>query len=424
MKIFSTLSLFVVLALQGFSQATLPALFSLSSGTYTMNAWDSLSAAGSSPANMKFHFTIMPESTTGDGYDSSAEGARDYDCVFDLTSRNRILGLNANGFAFQATSSAQYNDCSGTLTTADANRYVGVAVVGINATGKSNIGVKWIGTIKTLGDGNGDTTVRRQYTTRLQYRIGATGNYSDVIVGGKPAEFSSLNADFVGASASVSAALPAGCNNQPVLYVRWVYFENAVGSGTRPEIAVDDIQIGAGILPVNLLSFSAVLNNYEVSLTWKTVDEINFSKFEIEKSTDAVSFSTIGNVEGINTPGVHNYNFSDPKLISGNSYYRLKMINKDGSSSYSGVLRIFNTKATAINIYPNPVSTNLLLTHPQALAGAVFQIISFDGKKVGSYTAQPNAIETSIDVSKLVKGNYFVIYNNGKTTMTAKFIKQ
>jgi hypothetical protein len=410
-----------------FSQGTftLPTLFNLSGGTFSFNNWDSLAAPGTFPADMRFYYTIQSESASGDGYDSAAEAARNYDCGFNLPSRNRIIGLDGGGFAFLATSSPQYDDCSGLdSTVADTNRYVGVAEVGLNSTGKTNIGVKWVGTIINLGNGSGTPANARENTVRLQYRVGTTGLYTDVMNNGNFVEWNSIGKDS-GASGTLSVVLPAACNDQPVFYLRWVYFASqAAGSGTRPEISVNDIQIGANLLPLNLISFNAILNNGFVSLEWETLSEINFSNFEIEKSLDAQTFETIGEVPGKNIPGVHYYSFTDEKTLFGNAYYRLKMINKDGTYTYSGIVHITGKTAASLNIYPNPVADNLVLAHPAALQGAVLQIINMQGIKVAAYAVQQNAVQTSVDVSHFTRGNYIVVYNNGKTIQTAKFLKQ
>jgi hypothetical protein len=421
MKKFFTLSLFIFIINSSFGQATLPSLFNVSSGTYALTGWDSLAAAGTSPLDMRFEYTIEPESASGNGYDSSAEGAANYNCPYNLTSRNRILGLNAGGFAFQATSSAQYNDCAGTVTTADSDHYVGVAVLGLNTTGKTNVGVKWVGTAVKIGDGNGDTTVRRQYATRLQYRVGISGKYIDVTNNGVPVQFSSING--LG-SATVSATLPASCNNQAAVYIRWVYFQIQVGSGTRPELAVDDIQVGSNLLPVDLLSFNAVAGAAGTSLAWQTANEVNFSHFDVEKSYDASAYTSIGQVAGKNNGAASNYSFEDDKVITGNAFYRLKLVDKDGSFSYSGVIRVSSKITTALLVYPNPVATNLVLMHTQASANATLAIIGFDGKRQAQYNVAPNAIQTSVNVSRLTKGSYVAVYFDGKKTQTIKFIKQ
>ncbi len=404
----------------GHAQITLPSLFALSSGTYSMNGWDSAAPAGSYPTDMRFYFTINAESSSGDGYDSSAEANTDYNCPYNLASRNRMLGLNAAGFAFLATSSPQYNDCSSAVTTADSDRFVGVAEMGLNSTGKTNIGVKWVSDLITVGD----SSVPRNYTVRLQYRVGATGKYTDVTANGNPVEFNSIG-KVAGVRGTVAATLPAACNNQAVLYIRWVYFQDVyAGTGTRPEISMDSIEVGANLLPVNLLSFSSVLNNGSVSLAWQTVNEVEFSHYEVEKSIDAVSFTSIGEVPGKNIPGVNNYSFSDDKLITGNSFYRLKMVNDDGSSSYSGILNVTVKATTHISVYPNPVTNSVVLSHPQALSGATIQIIGSDGKRAGLYNVQLNAVQTAVDASKLVRGNYFIVYHNGTQTLTTPFLKQ
>ena len=274
-----TLFSLLLIATFAFAQATLPATYNLASGNYSLSSVDSTTPAGSYPASMIFHYTIQPETVLPKHvYDSSVEGARNYDCPYNLTSRNRIVALNANGFAFISTSSAQYNDC--TSGTADSNRYVGAAVLGLNTTGLSTVNVAWKGTVITIGD-NADTTLRRQYTVRLQYRVGATGIYNDVFSNGAPVECNSIG-KVAGQVQYLSATLPSACANQAAVYLRWVYFSLRGTSGTRPEIGVDDIEAGSSILPVHLLSFTAGNNNGAALLSWKTSNEVNLSRFEVE----------------------------------------------------------------------------------------------------------------------------------------------
>ena len=412
-----------------FSQVSYPTPFALAGGTYSFTSWDSLSAAGTYPPNMKFYFTIQPESTSGNGYDSSKEAGSNYNCKYNLTSRNRIIGLDANGIAFQATSSAQYDDCSGMVTTADSDRFVGVAELALSTIGKTNVGVKWKGTVIFLGNGNGttdslgDTINRRQYTLRLQYRVGATGKYTDVTTAGKPVEFNSIG-KVNGSTANLAVTLPTACNNQATVYLRWVYFQEETGSGTRPELALDDIQVGANLLPISLVSFNVIDNNGNASLSWQTEDEVNFSRFNVEKSADAVNFSAISTIAGQSKPGIHTYSYSDDKIFTGNNYYRLKLIDNDGKFSYSGVLLFTAATAKGLLIYPNPVAGNLVLMHPKAGTGSALMVFGYDGKKLAVYPVQENSIQTSVNVSKFTTGNYIVIFSDNKQRLTGKFTKQ
>ena len=61
-----------------------------------------------------------------------------------------------------------------------------------------------------------------------------------------------------------------------------------------------------------LISFQAALNEAGVVLNWSTSNEVNTATFEIQRSTDAINFSTIGTKAAAgNSSAVINYTFTD-----------------------------------------------------------------------------------------------------------------
>jgi len=177
---------------------------------------------------MYFHYVSANQTTAFTG-----EGNLNYDCSYDKTTRPRINGLGDSGFSFITTSSSQYNNCSSGTA---ANRFTGAAVLGLNTTGRTSIQVTWTGGTVVAGDG---TPTPRQWKIRLQYRVGATGSYSDVP---GPVEYTSSTA---GNSSIIGATtLPVGCENQTAVFLRWIYFESAANNGgSRPELRVDEISV-------------------------------------------------------------------------------------------------------------------------------------------------------------------------------------
>lgn len=237
MRKFCTIIL-LLLAAHTFSQ-TNPAVFNLASGNYSFSSWPSSSAAGTYPANMIFHFT---NDATGGSYNASANGNADYNCGYNLGSRNRVNGQGNNGFSFIATSSALWNNCSS--GTASATRFMGAALLGLNSTGRTNIQVSWTGRTYSVSDDD------RVFAIRLQYRTTTSGNWTDVP---GPVQYTGTTA---GSSAVVPAAtLPAACENQATLYLRWLYVSVSGSNGTRPEIGVDDISV-TSTSGANNLSFA------------------------------------------------------------------------------------------------------------------------------------------------------------------------
>ena len=117
------------------------------------------------------------------------------------------------------------------------------------------------------------------------------------------------------------------------------------------------------VLPLRLISFTGILENNSTKLNWKTTNEINTKDFIVEKSADAVSFSTTGKVNAQTSSAIiHSYIYSDNTLSPGSNYYRLKMEDLDGRFTYSKVVRINNNDRYEIIIAPNPALTDATIS--------------------------------------------------------------
>jgi hypothetical protein len=174
-------------------------------------------------------------------------------------------------------------------------------------------------------------------------------------------------------------------------------------------------------LPVALKSFNTSLVNSYAKLSWSTATEINFKGFEIEKSSDGKSFASIGIISANGKPS--SYVFTDPTKLDGLAYYHLKMINQDGSYSYSSTVELNNKESLKMSVYPNPVSSAAIISHPEATAGAILKISSIDGKTLATCPVQTGATETSVDVSRLAKGSYIVSFEDNNIRAVTQFVK-
>ncbi len=113
-------------------------------------------------------------------------------------------------------------------------------------------------------------------------------------------------------------------------------------------------------LSVNLTDLSANVINDKVVLNWKTVNETNMKGYEVEKSTDAQKFIWIGNRTAKNL-ATNSYQFIDDGKLESITYYRLKMIDKDGSFRYSSMVSAKNNPTNTLSVSPILLSIRLLL---------------------------------------------------------------
>ncbi|MEM9918832.1 MAG: glycoside hydrolase family 9 protein [Bacteroidota bacterium] len=116
-------------------------------------------------------------------------------------------------------------------------------------------------------------------------------------------------------------------------------------------------------LPVELTSFDATLEaSDKVRLDWTTAMEQDNAHFEIERSTDGKTFKFLDRVESrSNSNAAAHYIQYDEAPMKGLSYYRLKQVDKDGSTQYSIIRSVLNAKGIEVVVNPNPASEYLRL---------------------------------------------------------------
>lgn len=108
-------------------------------------------------------------------------------------------------------------------------------------------------------------------------------------------------------------------------------------------------------LPITLLEFRANLRNGIVKLDWKA-SEINVERYEVQRSVSGSSFSNLLSVAAHGN-GTHSYAALDSLPVSGNNFYRLKTIDRNGKTAYSGIVKVTGSgKGASVAVHPNPVA--------------------------------------------------------------------
>lgn len=168
----------------------------------------------------------------------------------------------------------------------------------------------------------------------------------------------------------------------------------------------------SGSLPLTLINFDAVLAGSYVNLLWKTADEKELTGFRVEQSTDLRTWNELTFVSAYNIRGINNYAATDAKPYEGINYYRLKMINKDGSFTYSDIHNI-SFRHDEFSINPNPARSEFLLRCKGFVDNVALTDIA--GKQVAFYPVSANAASgIKINLSSVPPGTYVVrIYRKG-----------
>ncbi len=177
----------------------------------------------------------------------------------------------------------------------------------------------------------------------------------------------------------------------------------------------------SGPLPVELVYFKATKYGANASLKWITLSELNNNYFEVEHSTDAVNFTTIGSVEGNGTTNArHDYSFLHTSPPSGINYYRLKQVDYDGQYKYSNIEFLNFDIDNQLKVFPNPTSARVFVSSiPQGTAN--INIYDISGKLMyNKFFDYVNDEDLTIDLSNFSKGEYILMIND----KNFKLIKQ
>ena len=178
------------------------------------------------------------------------------------------------------------------------------------------------------------------------------------------------------------------------------------------------------VLPLRLRSFEAVKQQDHIQLKWTTDRELQTSHFDIEKSTDANKFVSIGKVVAQNRSGVLPYSFPDHQIAPLN-YYRLKMVDLDGSFNYSHVVLIKNIKGMqAFGLYPNPAKNIVNVLHEKLSHRGELVILDLAGRQVMRVGIAAGANQTAVNVSQLQAGMYMVTLQNREFMHAIKLLKE
>jgi len=210
------------------------------------------------------------------------------------------------------------------------------------------------------------------------------------------------------------------------------YFLNAIRAGTYNYANLSDpsntgtnpVLNSCTTLPIYLSRFEATKSNKQVLLEWDLEASTNPTfTFEIERSSDAIRFSKIGELDGFDYQ--HNYDFldEDPNF---DNYYRLKMIDPDGSYLYSKVQYVGFGKLNGnmLNIYPVPVHDRAIVSLSATLEEeASVQVSDMLGQVLSTTVFPANTKYIELDMVDLPRGAYNLIFRTSEAVLTQKIVK-
>jgi hypothetical protein len=176
-------------------------------------------------------------------------------------------------------------------------------------------------------------------------------------------------------------------------------------------------------LPIKLDKISAVNLGATNRVNWNTLSEQTGDIFEVERSKNGQSFKKVGSIAA-NGYAAH-YHFLDNDPFDGVNYYRLKLVNTDGSIAYSTVVSatVSNTDFN-VEAYPNPVSSSLTVRVKGSISGkGVITLTDATGRLITTKEVEANGV-VSLDMQHLAQGLYMVKYQDDVHSQIIKVDKK
>lgn len=175
------------------------------------------------------------------------------------------------------------------------------------------------------------------------------------------------------------------------------------------------------LLPVTWTAFDVECRGGDRRIHWTVATQLNNDRFDVERSPDASSWSTIATVPGAGTTHqAMSYEVIDNVMELENPepvmYYRVKQVDLDGAVSYSGV----QASSCEITVYPNPATDHIIVVLP--FSDAEVEVVDVSGRIVR--TVRSNGSMARVELGALAAGHYTLrISRSGIVIDSGVFLK-
>jgi hypothetical protein len=190
---------------------------------------------------------------------------------------------------------------------------------------------------------------------------------------------------------------------------------SVLSTATFGNFTIDD-----GALPVKLISFAGSnINDQYILLKWVTASETDSKYFDVQKSDDGIIFTTFAQVNASgNTTLVQNYSANDHHPQNGNNFYRLRIVDIDGTVTYSKIIAVNFGDQTLPQVFPNPASSYFTVTAGQEAMKEI-SVIDVSGKIIQRIVNSNGSSAVTINSESFAGGVYII-----KITTTAHVYEQ
>lgn len=202
------------------------------------------------------------------------------------------------------------------------------------------------------------------------------------------------------------------------------YYQN--GGANRISFTMSSV-----ILPVTLVSWSVTSLSADQSLLkWQATNAVNFDHYVIQRSTDGQSFTDINTTPGLshNSNLLQNYSYADNYSFNGTLFYRLLMVDLDGSLNYSSVITLSRNSIQTVKIFPTVVENGMVFIEmPQSVPAAKVELFDMSGRQVSERNGPllSGRQQVSLNANRaggLIAGSYFLRIADSQSLLAKQII--
>jgi hypothetical protein len=238
--------------------------------------------------------------------------------------------------------------------------------------------------------GTASYTITNADVSRYYTIVDATNNSTDYGVSQK--------------ASSASLGLTTRIFSSPGTYSIKLQGLSSEGSACNCISSSASIVVTGNPLPLTLIEFSGIHNSQGAELSWATSNERLVDHFVVERSSDGGSYLPIGTLAASGSGQAnHTYKYLDASPLD-RAYYRLSIIDKDGSSKYSNAIVLSRTAALmqTASIAPNPFGNEIKVSVMLDREGSIdIRITDITGRLVTKVSYTGTAGLNNLQVSRL-----------------------
>ncbi len=170
---------------------------------------------------------------------------------------------------------------------------------------------------------------------------------------------------------------------------------------------------GLVALPVTISKLYGAVTGSTNTVYWTTSTEANSRKYVVQRSTDGINFTTLGEVASRATNGNSttplDYNYVDANPITGKAQYRLQLVDLNGGTRLSSIVTLnrSSNKLEIVDVRPNPTKDVIRFNVIGATGNVAVAVRDLTGKQILTTTlVQSNSF--TVDMSRLANGMYIL----------------